>query len=477
MSLGSSLPETAVANIFNTTPQATVAEESAGAERDGLRDSDDSAARETESPANSMQNAYGKVLLDYSGRIPPGYVVVPPTHAKAASLCRQYALMSGRDVYMVHNAEGLHDIQMLVPNDIFTQVSEFLRRPRAKKRKGLEGHRDVLAANMTGEFSRPTVGQTSHFFESPLRKEKEHEDDEEAGANVSMGRRAFKLRKVLESAKMETMNAKEKKNVVKSPLPEPTRSTASITPPQETSFSENAPEPFVPNPQALTIPPLAEPAHQENASPPLLALQKTSDVRFPDAGGLDSLPALDKSHDVPNPMGSKADFFPIPPHLASSLSPSISPSTRPSLAVPFGPMALAETVAPGGAVKIIERTARLEEESPKSGSEGSMSEVGRSSESPVKSLDASVLANEKFSNDERDSKQRKLRLGRPESSSKTKSRPNHRPDVTASLFSWLMENQGNPYPSEEVKKSLAAATGLRMNQINDWFINARRRYL
>ncbi|KAJ3106515.1 hypothetical protein HDU97_006108 [Phlyctochytrium planicorne] len=60
---------------------------------------------------------------------------------------------------------------------------------------------------------------------------------------------------------------------------------------------------------------------------------------------------------------------------------------------------------------------------------------------------------------------------------RAKSRPNHRPDVTASLFSWLMENQSDPYPSEEVKRNLAASTGLRMNQINDWFINARRRYL
>ncbi|KAJ3197159.1 hypothetical protein HK101_005676 [Irineochytrium annulatum] len=60
---------------------------------------------------------------------------------------------------------------------------------------------------------------------------------------------------------------------------------------------------------------------------------------------------------------------------------------------------------------------------------------------------------------------------------RAKTRPNHRPDVTASLFSWLMDHQSDPYPSDEVKKNLAKTTGLRLNQINDWFINARRRYL
>ncbi|KAI9344369.1 homeobox KN domain-containing protein [Obelidium mucronatum] len=60
---------------------------------------------------------------------------------------------------------------------------------------------------------------------------------------------------------------------------------------------------------------------------------------------------------------------------------------------------------------------------------------------------------------------------------KTKSRPNHKPNITARLFKWLMEHQHEPYPSEEEKKDMAGDTGLTMNQINDWFINARRRYL
>ncbi|KAJ3026163.1 UNVERIFIED_CONTAM: hypothetical protein HDU68_006119 [Siphonaria sp. JEL0065] len=64
-----------------------------------------------------------------------------------------------------------------------------------------------------------------------------------------------------------------------------------------------------------------------------------------------------------------------------------------------------------------------------------------------------------------------------QSKSKTKSRPNHKASITAHLFKWLMEHQHEPYPSEEEKKDMTVDTGLTMNQINDWFINARRRYL
>jgi hypothetical protein len=60
---------------------------------------------------------------------------------------------------------------------------------------------------------------------------------------------------------------------------------------------------------------------------------------------------------------------------------------------------------------------------------------------------------------------------------KQKSRPNHKPTVTAALFKWLMEHQTDPYPNDVAKRELAGQTGLTLNQINDWFINARRRYL
>ncbi|KAK0408131.1 hypothetical protein QR680_003790 [Steinernema hermaphroditum] len=40
---------------------------------------------------------------------------------------------------------------------------------------------------------------------------------------------------------------------------------------------------------------------------------------------------------------------------------------------------------------------------------------------------------------------------------------------------WLFQNLTHPYPSEEQKKQLAADTGLTILQVNNWFINARRR--
>ncbi|KAI1692711.1 homeobox KN domain-containing protein [Ditylenchus destructor] len=41
--------------------------------------------------------------------------------------------------------------------------------------------------------------------------------------------------------------------------------------------------------------------------------------------------------------------------------------------------------------------------------------------------------------------------------------------------SWLFHNLQHPYPSEEQKKQLASETGLTNIQVNNWFINARRR--
>ncbi|CAJ0589703.1 unnamed protein product [Cylicocyclus nassatus] len=40
---------------------------------------------------------------------------------------------------------------------------------------------------------------------------------------------------------------------------------------------------------------------------------------------------------------------------------------------------------------------------------------------------------------------------------------------------WLFQNLTHPYPSEEQKKQLANDTGLTILQVNNWFINARRR--
>ena len=49
--------------------------------------------------------------------------------------------------------------------------------------------------------------------------------------------------------------------------------------------------------------------------------------------------------------------------------------------------------------------------------------------------------------------------------------------TTALLRSWLYDHTHHPYPSEDEKSALAAQTGLTLNQISNWFINARRRIL
>lgn len=49
--------------------------------------------------------------------------------------------------------------------------------------------------------------------------------------------------------------------------------------------------------------------------------------------------------------------------------------------------------------------------------------------------------------------------------------------VTAILRDWLSEHKKHPYPSEDEKDALAGQTGLTLNQISNWFINARRRIL
>ncbi|CAO3637258.1 unnamed protein product [Cunninghamella blakesleeana] len=49
--------------------------------------------------------------------------------------------------------------------------------------------------------------------------------------------------------------------------------------------------------------------------------------------------------------------------------------------------------------------------------------------------------------------------------------------VTAILKKWLIEHCRNPYPTEEEKQALKRETQLTLNQISNWFINARRRTL
>lgn len=49
--------------------------------------------------------------------------------------------------------------------------------------------------------------------------------------------------------------------------------------------------------------------------------------------------------------------------------------------------------------------------------------------------------------------------------------------ATEILRSWLFSHIVHPYPTEDEKRSLAAQTNLTLLQVNNWFINARRRIL
>ncbi|KAI9047978.1 hypothetical protein LZ554_007777 [Drepanopeziza brunnea f. sp. 'monogermtubi'] len=58
-----------------------------------------------------------------------------------------------------------------------------------------------------------------------------------------------------------------------------------------------------------------------------------------------------------------------------------------------------------------------------------------------------------------------------------KRRGNLPKETTDILRSWFISHLQHPYPSEDEKQSLMRQTGLAMNQISNWFINARRRQL
>ncbi|XP_039446564.1 homeobox protein PKNOX1-like [Culex pipiens pallens] len=49
--------------------------------------------------------------------------------------------------------------------------------------------------------------------------------------------------------------------------------------------------------------------------------------------------------------------------------------------------------------------------------------------------------------------------------------------ATSVLRGWLFQHLVHPYPTEDEKRALAAQTNLTLLQVNNWFINARRRIL
>ncbi|OUM63129.1 hypothetical protein PIROE2DRAFT_61463 [Piromyces sp. E2] len=56
-------------------------------------------------------------------------------------------------------------------------------------------------------------------------------------------------------------------------------------------------------------------------------------------------------------------------------------------------------------------------------------------------------------------------------------RPNHSARVSNILKKWLFTNHSYPYPTVVQKNNLCSVTGLTKTQLNNWFVNARRRLL
>lgn len=65
----------------------------------------------------------------------------------------------------------------------------------------------------------------------------------------------------------------------------------------------------------------------------------------------------------------------------------------------------------------------------------------------------------------------------PSTNGKRRRRGNLPKEVTEFLRKWLIQHKKHPYPAEKEKIDLAQKTGLTVNQISNWFINARRRIL
>ncbi|KAI8913318.1 hypothetical protein EDD86DRAFT_235311 [Gorgonomyces haynaldii] len=56
-------------------------------------------------------------------------------------------------------------------------------------------------------------------------------------------------------------------------------------------------------------------------------------------------------------------------------------------------------------------------------------------------------------------------------------RSNYPPKVQSELMNWLELNRDHPYPNDQQKRQMSRELGLSIQQISNWFINARRRYL
>jgi hypothetical protein len=65
----------------------------------------------------------------------------------------------------------------------------------------------------------------------------------------------------------------------------------------------------------------------------------------------------------------------------------------------------------------------------------------------------------------------------PTSAAFRRTRENLPKPVTQALKQWLLDHADNPYPTDIEKRQLSEQYGLTSAQLNNWFINGRRRYL
>jgi len=60
---------------------------------------------------------------------------------------------------------------------------------------------------------------------------------------------------------------------------------------------------------------------------------------------------------------------------------------------------------------------------------------------------------------------------------RTKKNGNLPKEATLELKKWILDHQEHPYPTESEKYELVKSLEITLNQVNNWFINARRRVL